>query len=242
MIYAIQNFWCDFLWCTEAQLTSNWVFVVERKQADDLEIHIWKWIGWWKIISVPPIWYDVIFNAIPKEYTTKSNIDDVIHKKIAANLNFFWPVSSNYLLYKNNFQFKLETSSVRTLNKYDYDKYVSFMKKCGDSIGNVCFNLDSNEQKFFWLFDWGNLVSVWNYDNDCTHDIIAHIGILTDPTKRGRWYASAVACSMINDIFANWLIPQWRVFDSNVDSLRLAQHLWFTELYKSYSLCPCTIN
>lgn len=238
----VKKFWCNFLWCQINDLEWNKSIIVERNKIEstDSEIHIWKWMEWWTIISCPKWIYKKI-SWLNLNDLEKIEINNLISEKVQKKMEVFWPVISSYILVDPK---KLYVSNfVRKLSFNDVEFYNKFIEDCSpDDLKMVCFDFESKNQVFFWFFEWGRLVSVWNYENEIGIDLIAHIWIVTLKSEQGKWFARLVVGSVITDIFSKWLIPQWRAYEYNLVSLKMAKEFGFINLYSSYSLCPTRIR
>jgi L-amino acid N-acyltransferase YncA len=65
---------------------------------------------------------------------------------------------------------------------------------------------------------------------------IAHIGVISDPSNRGRRAGKAAVSAASAEAISEGLIPQYRTLKSNTPSLRIAQALGFVEYATTLSI------
>lgn len=78
----------------------------------------------------------------------------------------------------------------------------------------------------FGCFEEQRLVAVASYE--VWGGTLAHIGVITDPQRRGSGYGRAAAASAANDALDRGLVIQWRALESNSASVALGTSLGCT--------------
>lgn len=80
----------------------------------------------------------------------------------------------------------------------------------------------------FGCFADNRLVSAASYE--IWGDTIAHVGVATAPSHRGRGFAKSVASAATAHALRQGLVPQWRTLASNVASVRVGQAIGYLPL------------
>jgi len=236
-ISIINNVWWDYLWCDDSDFQWDWIKVISHSPnlADSKEIYILTYWGWKTIISVQEQCKKEIIEIIDKHWIDNDKLHSVIQKIYDWEKKHTWIILTSYLFSRE--QLKPKNPQVRRINKDEIELYADFMKKCEDKdIDEVFMEFSEPFQEFYWYFEWGEMVAVCNYVVDNEKDKIAHIWILVRSDQKWKWYWKILANDVSHEILERNLIPQYRVWEENIASRKIAESLWYEEILRWYSL------
>ena len=235
-INVVRTFWQNFLDCSDEHFDQKKtsVFLHNKDASDPIdnenEIYIFELHGGGTVVSVSAKMFERVSVILQTpcaevEWQIRSEIEIV--QKHGPQLGYYqfntptFPVSPN----------------VRYLTVSDASLYENFMNTC-DSKERKMVGMDfaNPYHTFFAYIQDGKILSLGNYMHDDDTDMLAHIGIITLPEAKGKWYATQVIQTLLNDTSAKWFVPQWRAHIDNHVSQKMAQDFGFELLLNSYSL------
>jgi GNAT superfamily N-acetyltransferase len=113
----------------------------------------------------------------------------------------------------------------RKLTETDAAAVERLAADCGpEAWGHGGVELDAHRAVFGCFAD-DRLVSAASYE--IWGDAIAHVGVVTAPSYRGRRFGKAAATAATADALRQGLVPQWRTLESNVASVRLGEAIGY---------------
>jgi len=236
-ISIINNFWWNYLWCSTDDFQWNWIKVISHSPdlVDSKEVYILVYWNWKTIVSVMKQCKNEIIEIIDKYWINREKIHSAINKIYDWEKKFTWIIITSYLFSKE--QLKPKNPQVRHINKNEIELYTDFMKKCEvKDISEIFMDFKEPFQEFYWYFEWNQIVAISNYIVDDENDKIAHIWILVRSDKKWKWYWKILANDLSHEILERNLIPQYRVWEENIASRKIAESLWYEEVLRGYSL------
>lgn len=236
-ISIINKFWWNYLWCSTDDFQWNWIKVISHSSnlADSKEIYVLTYWNLKTIVSVQEQYKQEIVDIISNYWLNNDKLHSAIDKIYDWEKKYTWIILTSYLFSKE--QLKPKSPQVRYINKEEVKLYKDFMKKCEDSdISEIFMNFEDPFQEFYWYFEWDEMVAISNYVVDDENDNIAHIWILVRSDKKWKWYWKMLANNLSHEILERGLIPQYRVWEDNIASRKIAESLWYEEILRWYSL------
>ena len=116
----------------------------------------------------------------------------------------------------------------RKLTEADAAAVGQLASDCGpEDWGHGGVELDAHRSVFGCFAD-DRLVSAASYE--IWGDAIAHVGVVTAPSYRGRGFGKAVATAATAEALRQGLVPQWRTLESNIASVRLGRAIGYVRL------------
>ena len=97
-----------------------------------------------------------------------------------------------------------------------------------------CFGGRVERTPIAGVFEGNSLVAAAGYEVWGGH--IAHIGVVTHPTHRGKGHGKAVVVEVSRDALANGLVLQYRTLTANAPSVAIARALGFRHYADSISV------
>lgn len=88
------------------------------------------------------------------------------------------------------------------------------------------FGLADQSRGPFAVIEYGRILGLSNYE--VWGDAIAHIGVVTIPSARGRGVGESVVRQAAQDALRNGLLPQYRTLWANKPSIRIAEKIGFS--------------
>lgn len=182
----------------------------------------------WSIISMPKKYYD--------EYILKWEIslDQIVSDFIQLWVAIYWPIFS-YYLFDSRFLWSL-SSTVSLASQEEYWCVDVFLSKCNSSdIDLIDMKTEDPTHCFFLYKVWSEIVWVSNYSLDESTKI-AHIWIIVDSKYRKRGIGKKLLNDTVIHILDCWYIPQYRVKNNNIWSIKIAESLWFKHYLSTATL------
>jgi hypothetical protein len=115
-------------------------------------------------------------------------------------------------------------SEARLLTAADEAAMRELAEGCGETAWKQS-KIAVDRQTNFGLFVGGKLVAASGYLN--MGGLLAYIGVITHPARRGKGYAKSVVTASMTHAIEKNLFPMWRTVDAHETAVRLAGAMGF---------------
>jgi RimJ/RimL family protein N-acetyltransferase len=117
-------------------------------------------------------------------------------------------------------------ASARALTDQDLEALQRFAARCL-AIEWKHSGIEFDRQPIFGFLAEGEIVSAASFK--IWGGVIAHIGVISDPSQRGKGFGKATVSAACVEAMGRGLIPQYQTLKSNAPSLEIARALGFQE-------------
>lgn len=126
-----------------------------------------------------------------------------------------------------------DTQGARLLEQGDDALIRGLAEGCGEATWKQS-KLALDRKPNFGLVVDGKLVAASGYI--VMGDLLAYIGVVTHPQRRGKGYAKAVVSASMAYAFENGLTAMWRTLSENTAAVTLAQSVGFRPYASTYDI------
>ena len=126
-----------------------------------------------------------------------------------------------------------DVKSARLLGKGDAAAIRKLAEGCGEATWKQS-KLAEDRANNFGLFVVDDLVAASGYV--VMGNLLAYIGVVTHPEKRGKGHARAVVTASMQHAIDAGLIPMWRTTHANESAVRLATSIGFQHYASTYDV------